>query len=191
MPSENYLRDCVYAVSQVRHVVFLSCLLRFQSLARIHSDLDKPTFQIVSETFPNDLELECGASEELQQKKMAEQRYENLQNGLEGCTDEELERFERITIERKYRATAPATAAPREDAPAPSTCLGIFMPSTIPELRGRENLGTLLKRFGMWTYLCRCDSTLGSETVVNTTGTSRAELERLHEHSLVENSLKA
>ena len=69
---------------------------------------------------------------------MAKQRYENLQNGLEGYTDEELERFERTIMERKCRATAPATAAPREDAFAPSMSIGTFMPSTIPELRGQE-----------------------------------------------------
>ena len=87
MPSENSLPDCVHTISQVRHVVFLSCLLLFQSLARDHSDLDKPTFEIVSETFLNFLELECGASEELQQKKVAEQRCEKFKNGLKGCTD--------------------------------------------------------------------------------------------------------
>ena len=67
---------------------------------------------------------------------MAEQKFETFQNGLEGCTDEELERFERIIMERRGRATAPAIAAPREDVPAPSTSIDMFMPSTIPELRG-------------------------------------------------------
>ena len=75
---------------------------------------------------------------------------------------------------------APATAAPREDAPAPSTNIGIFVPSTIPELRSRDNLGTFLKRFRTWACLSHCNSALDSETVVNTTGTPRAELERLH-----------
>ncbi|CAM9590510.1 unnamed protein product [Ascophyllum nodosum] len=139
----------------------------------------------------NFFELECGVSEELQQKKMAEQRFENFQTGLERCTDEELERFERIIMERRGRATAPATAAPREDTPAPSMSVDVFMPSTIPELRGRENLGTFLERFRTWACLSGCDSALDSDTAVNTTGTSRAELEGLHEHSLVENSLKA
>ena len=51
-------------------------------------------------------------------------------------------------VEWRDRATAPATtAASMENAPAPSTSMGIFMPSTVPELRGRENLGTFLKRF--------------------------------------------
>ena len=52
MPSGNPPPDYVHAVSQVRYVMFLSCLLPFQSLARNHGDLDKPTFQIVSEMFP-------------------------------------------------------------------------------------------------------------------------------------------
>ena len=64
------------------------------------------------------------------------------------------------------------------------------MPSIIPELRGRENLGTFLKQFRTCVCLSRCDSALDSETVANTAGTPRAELERLHEYTLVENSLK-
>ncbi|CAN0166295.1 unnamed protein product [Ascophyllum nodosum] len=94
-------------------------------------------------------------------------------------------------MERRGHATAPATVAPREDAPAPPTSIGMFMPSSILELKGRENFGTFLKRFRTWAYLSRCDSVLDSKTVVNTTGTPPAELERLHENSLVENSLKA
>ena len=73
---------------------------------------------------------------------MAEQKFEKFQTGLEGCTDEELERFERIIMERRGRATAPAAAAPRENTPTPSTSIGMFMPSTIPELMGQENLRT-------------------------------------------------
>ena len=52
-------------------------------------------------------------------------------------------------------------------------------------------MGIFLQRFRTWTCLSRCDSALDSETVVNTTGRPRAELERLHEHSLVESSLNA
>ena len=48
-----------------------------------------------------------------------------------------------------------------------------------------------MKRFRTWACLSRCGSALESETVVNTTRTPRAELERLHEQSLVKNSLKA
>ena len=105
--------------------------------------------------------------------------------------DEELETFERMIVERRGRVTVPATTASMENAPVPSTSIGMIMPSTIPEFRGRENLGTLLKRFRTWTCLSRCNSALDSETVVNTTGTPRAELKRLHKHNLVENSLKA
>ena len=74
---------------------------------------------------------------------MTEQRYEIFQNGLEGCKDEELERFERIIMERRGRATAPATAAPREDAPAPSTSVGMFMPSTMPGVKGSRKFGNI------------------------------------------------
>ena len=92
---------------------------------------------------------------------------------------------------REARVTASATAAPIEDTPTRSPSIGVFMPSTIPELRGLENLGTFLKRCRTWAYLNRCDSMLNSETIVNTSGTPRAELERLHEYNLVANSLKA
>ena len=59
-------------------------------------------------------------------------------------TDEEFARIKQF-VERRDRATAPA--APVENAPAPSTSIGMFMPSTVPELRGRKNLGNFLKRF--------------------------------------------
>ena len=67
---------------------------------------------------------------------MAEPRYEMFENGLEGCTDEELKRSERIIMERRGRVTASATTAPMEDAPARSTSIDMFMPLTIPEFRG-------------------------------------------------------
>ena len=51
---------------------------------------------------------------------MVKQRFENFQTGLEGCTDEELDRCERIIMKRRGRATAPATSAPMENASAPS-----------------------------------------------------------------------
>ena len=56
-------------------------------------------------------------------------------------TDEELAGIKQF-VERRDRATAPAAAAPMENAPTPSTSIGMFMPSTVLELRGRENLGT-------------------------------------------------
>ena len=85
-----------------------------------------------------------------------------------------------------------ATAAPTEDAPARFTSMGIFMPSTIPEVRGRENVGIFLKRFRTWACLNRCDSVLDPETTaVNTSGKPHAEVKRLHYYNLVENSNKA
>ena len=50
-------------------------------------------------------------------------------------------------MERRGRVTAPAAAASMETAPTPSASIGMFMPSTVPELRGRENLATFLQRF--------------------------------------------
>ena len=68
----------------------------------------------------------------------------------------------------------------------------MFKPSTISELSGREHLGTFLKRFRTSACLTHCDTALDSEKLlVNTPGTPRAELKRLHENNLVENSLKA
>ena len=57
-------------------------------------------------------------------------------------------------------------------------------------VRGREDSAICLKRFRTWVFVSPCDSALDSEIVVKTTGIPRAELERLHEHSLVDNSLK-
>ena len=50
-------------------------------------------------------------------------------------------------LEQGERATAPADAAPVETAPAPSANIGMFMLSTVPELRGRQNLAMFLQRF--------------------------------------------
>ena len=66
----------------------------------------------------------------------------------------------------------------------------MFMPSTVSELRGRENLGTFLKRFQTWACVSRCNSALDSEIVVKTSGTPLAELERPHDRTLGENSLE-
>ena len=113
-----------------------------------------------------------------------------LKGGRSDFTDEEFARLKRY-MELRGRTTAPATAAPTKNAPAPSTSIGMFMPSTIPELRVRENLGTFLKCFRTWTCVSRCDSSFEYEIVAQTSETPLAELERLHERSLVENSLKA
>ena len=110
--------------------------------------------------------------------------------GRADFTDEDFAAIKQF-VERRNRATAPAAAAPMEYAPAPSTSIGMFMPSTVPELRGRENLGTFLKRFRTWACVSRCDSALDTEIVVKMSGTPLAELERLHDRRLVENLLKA
>ena len=61
----------------------------------------------------------------------------------------------------------------------------------MPELRGRESLGTFLERFRAKACLNRYDSALDSKIAVNASGTPRVELERLHGYNLVDISLKA
>ena len=56
------------------------------------------------------------------------------------------------------RATAPA-----ETAPAPSAGIGMFMPSTAPELRSRQNMAMFLQRFYTWASVAGCDSALDSD----------------------------
>ena len=67
----------------------------------------------------------------------------------------------------------------------------MFLPSTVPELRGRENLVIFMQHFHTWAYVSRCDSALDSEIIVKTSRTPLAELERLHDRTLVDNSLQA
>ena len=45
-------------------------------------------------------------------KKRSKQRLENLLNEIKGCTHEEIERFERIFVERRGRAAAHVVLAP-------------------------------------------------------------------------------
>ena len=52
----------------------------------------------------------------LPEKERSEQRVESLLNEIEGCTDEELERFERICTERRGRTAAHAIVAPIDTA---------------------------------------------------------------------------
>ena len=66
-------------------------------------------------------------------------------------------------METRARETAPG-----ETAPAPSARLGMFMPSSAPELRGRENLAIFLERFYTWASVTGCDSALDSEVVIKT-----------------------
>ena len=93
-------------------------------------------------------------------------------------------------MESRGHVTAPAAAAPMETAPAPSASIGMFMPSNVPELRGRENLATFLQRFYTWACVTGCDSALDSNVIVKTSGTPRAELERLHDRTIVHKSLQ-
>ena len=66
----------------------------------------------------------------LAEKERSEQRIKNFLNEIEGCTDEEHARFERIIVERRGRAAAHAIVAPIGTALAQpsnsrSRCLGI------------------------------------------------------------------
>ena len=93
-------------------------------------------------------------------------------------------------MERRDRGTAPTDEAPVETAPAPSARIGMFMSSSAPELRGRENLAMFYKRSYTWASVTGCDSALDSELAIKTSGTPRAELERLYNRALVSNSLQ-
>ena len=92
-------------------------------------------------------------------------------------------------MEQRDRATAPAAAEPMENAPDPSKSIGMFMPSTVPELRGRDYLKTFLQRIRTWACVSRCGSALDSEITVRVSGTPLSELEKIHGRSLVDNSL--
>ena len=111
------------------------------------------------------------------------------QPGNQDLSDEEFHIKLVEYMERRGRVTAPT--APMETAPAPPRSIGIFMPSTVPELRGRTNLPTFLQRFRTWASISCCDSALDYEIIVRTSGTPRAESERVHDRRLVDNSLNA
>ena len=117
---------------------------------------------------------------------MAEFRSDSL--------DELLAYFEFARVkeyaERRDPGTAPTDEAPVKTAPAPSASIGMFMFSSAPELRGRKNLAMLLERFNTWASVTGCDSALDSDVAIKTSGTPRAELERLHNRALVNNSLQ-
>ena len=93
-------------------------------------------------------------------------------------------------MERRDPGTAPTDEAPVETAPTPSARIGMFMPSSTPKLSGRENLAMVLEWFYTWTVVTGCDSALDSEVVIKTSGTPRAELDRLYNRALVNNSLQ-
>ena len=104
-------------------------------------------------------------------------------------SEEEFARLKEY-VGRRDHATAPADAAPVETALAPSASIGMFMPATAPELRGRQNLAIFLQRFYTWASGEGCDSALDSDVTINTSGTPRAELERLYNRALVQNQFK-
>ena len=83
-------------------------------------------------------------------KKMAEFRSEFLHELVgenENFSEEEFRTRLREYLEEGDRATAPAAAATMETTPAPSASIGMFMPSTAPKLRGRENLAIFYNVF--------------------------------------------
>ena len=103
----------------------------------------------------------------------------------ENSSKEQFRTKLRECLEEGGRETAPV-----ETAPAPSARIGMFMPSSAPELTGRENMAMLLERFYTWVSVTGCDSALDSELAIKTSGTPRAELERLYNGALVNNSLQ-
>ena len=120
---------------------------------------------------------------------MAEFRIDSLDELVANFSEEESARVKEY-MERRDRGTAPTDEAPVETAPALSARTGMFMPSSAPELRGRENLAMFLERFYTWASVTGCDSALDSELAIKTSGTPRAELGRLYNRALVNNSLQ-
>ena len=109
--------------------------------------------------------------------------------------DELLANFEfarvKEYVERRDPGTAPTDEAPVETAPAPSASIGMFMPSSAPKLRGRKNLAIFLEWFYTWASVTGYDSALDSGGAIKTSsGTPRAELERLYNRALVDKSLR-
>ena len=122
-------------------------------------------------------------------KKMAEPRSDSLNELVANFSEEEFARVKKY-VERRDRGTAPANAAPVETAPAQSASIGMFMPSTAPELRGRKNLAMFLQHFYTWAGVAGCDSAIDSDVSIKTSGTPRAELERVYNCALVHRSLQ-
>ena len=78
-------------------------------------------------------------------KTIAEFRSEFLHELVEqneNFSEEEFRTSIREYLEEGDRATAPV-----ETAPAPSASIGMFMPSTAPDFRGRKNLPLLYSVF--------------------------------------------
>ena len=115
---------------------------------------------------------------------MAEFRSDSVDELIANFSVEEFARAQEC-MERRARETAPG-----ETTPAPSARMGMFMPSSAaPELRGRKNLAMFLEWFYTWASVTGCDSALDSELAIKTSGVLRAELERLYNRALVDNSL--
>ena len=115
---------------------------------------------------------------------MAEFRSDYVDELFANFSEEQYARAQDL-MERRARETAPG-----ETTPAPSARMGMFMPTPAPELRGRKNLAMFLERFYTWASATGCDSALDSEVVIKTSGTPRAELERLYNRALVDKSLR-
>ena len=103
----------------------------------------------------------------------------------ENFSEEEFRTRIKEYLEEGDRATAPV-----ETASAPSASIGMFMPSTAPELRGRKNLAMFLECLYTWASVAGCVSALDSDVSIKTSGTPRADLERLYNRALVHKSLK-
>ena len=115
---------------------------------------------------------------------MAEFRSDSVDELIANFSVEQFARAQEC-MERRARETAPG-----ETTPAPSTRIGMMMPSSAaPELRGRKNLAMFLERFYTWASVTGCDLALDSELAIKTSGIPRAELERLYNRALVDNSL--
>ena len=107
---------------------------------------------------------------------MAEFRSDSLHELLENFDFARVKEY----MERREPGTAPTDETPVETAPAPSARIGMCMPSSAaPELKGRKNLAMFLERFYTWASVTGCDPALDSELARKTSGTPRAELERL------------
>ena len=89
---------------------------------------------------------------------MAESRSDSLDELIANLSEEEFARAKEC-MERRDRETAPV-----ETAPAPSARIGMFVPSSAPELRGRKNLAMFLERFYTWASVTGCDEALDSST---------------------------
>ena len=82
---------------------------------------------------------------------MAESRSDSFDELIANFSEEESARAQEC-MERRARETAPV-----KTAPAPSARIGMFMPSSAAELRGRKNLAMFLKRFYTWSSVRGCD----------------------------------